>query len=680
MRNPDSGPTGPPRSAPWPIKIQSRDWSEALAEQGRLKRLAAASAAWRGRRPAAAPKAGRRLLPLVIGVTGHRDVRPEDVPALKEALGRVLGDLRARCPHTPLMLLSALAEGADRLAAEVFLATGSGRLAVPLPLEPAAYRATFGRETPEFDTLLARAESVFLIPTPPPAEEGPEPDYRQEPHCYAALGSFLVEHSHILLALWDGSPGEKTGGTAQVVRRQLTGQPEPRPGLKAELLSSIGHPVIHIHTPRLTEAEAPAGRATPPGTVAALTPAEPGDALELFKMTMKRLEEFNRGLGGLDDRELNEDLWPKEQAADLTEAERLIQALQDQTGALANRWAARLRGRLKFLFLGGWLALLSFQGYRLVNFFVPEGVLWPFILVSSLMTVLVLLGYAQAHLGGWQNKHLSYRGLAEAWRVRFYWRIFGVDQSVARESFSGERVEDFGETRWLRLALAYTEFEPPPEEAPEAAFPRRRLARELWLGRQRDFFRKKSAASLKNKNRCLWPAIITLSLGSVWVLFGKFLQVSADVHHLEGQFLLILFLSLIIFVAAWETYHRLSSQVGDDQKWLTLVLAGSGLASAALILPQTPLSPALTFLLSVGGVVSLGTGGFLVGYLKLSAHAENAKRYRDSERLFARAQALLEEGRWPERAVVTFLGRKALAENSAWLRQHLERPINLPLS
>ena len=59
------------------------------------------------------------VLPLVIGVTGHRDLCQQDVAALEDAVRNCLRELRGICPNTPFVLLSPLAEGADRLVARV---------------------------------------------------------------------------------------------------------------------------------------------------------------------------------------------------------------------------------------------------------------------------------------------------------------------------------------------------------------------------------------------------------------------------------------------------------------------------------------------------------------------------------------------------------------------------------
>jgi len=81
-------------------------------------------------------------LPLVIGVTGHRDLAPQDIPRIRESLAALFVGLRRQYPHTPLRLLSPLAEGADRLVAKVALEHGA-ELVVPLPMDEAEYRKDF---------------------------------------------------------------------------------------------------------------------------------------------------------------------------------------------------------------------------------------------------------------------------------------------------------------------------------------------------------------------------------------------------------------------------------------------------------------------------------------------------------------------------------------------------------
>src|SRR5262245_49584283 len=88
-----------------------------------------------------APAEGGRI-PLLIGVTGHRDLRDADRPALESKVRAILEEQQRNYPHTPLILLSPLAEGADRLVARVALDLGV-RLQVPLPVPQESYIADF---------------------------------------------------------------------------------------------------------------------------------------------------------------------------------------------------------------------------------------------------------------------------------------------------------------------------------------------------------------------------------------------------------------------------------------------------------------------------------------------------------------------------------------------------------
>jgi hypothetical protein len=183
-----------------------------------------------------------RRLPLIFGVSGHRDLRAADVPQLRWQLFGVFARFRAAYPHTPFQLLTPLAEGADRLAAEVALASEIS-LFVPLPMERKEYERDF--ETAEslaaFRALLGRAESHWKIP------------FRRKPENrtaqYAAVGEFIARSSHVLILLWDGTDNRKIGGTAWVKRRR-----EHWVNATAHLSPSIdpiGYgPTIQVVTPR----------------------------------------------------------------------------------------------------------------------------------------------------------------------------------------------------------------------------------------------------------------------------------------------------------------------------------------------------------------------------------------------------------------------------------------------
>lgn len=148
----------------------------------------------------------------VFGVSGHRDPIDDDFPLLAKQIQTVFDCYRSAYPNVCFQLLSPLAEGADRIAAEVALQAGIG-LVVPLPMPQAEYERDFA--TPEslnsFRELLAASVSVFAIPVN-------ETDVQANQ--YAAVGEYIARRSNVLILLWDGRDNNKVGGTAWVKKRR----------------------------------------------------------------------------------------------------------------------------------------------------------------------------------------------------------------------------------------------------------------------------------------------------------------------------------------------------------------------------------------------------------------------------------------------------------------------------
>ncbi|MBR0404037.1 MAG: hypothetical protein IJI68_02370 [Eggerthellaceae bacterium] len=156
-------------------------------------------------------------VPIVIGVTGHRDLRAQDLGQIRALVRAELQKLSAACPHSELVMLNSIASGADSLCAQEALDLGIG-LVCPLPLELDDYRRDFsGEELEAFESLLERADEVFVAPSTEP--EKPGRDYR-----YRQAGIYVATHCHVLLALWDGTPWKPDGcGAAEAVGFMLDG-------------------------------------------------------------------------------------------------------------------------------------------------------------------------------------------------------------------------------------------------------------------------------------------------------------------------------------------------------------------------------------------------------------------------------------------------------------------------
>lgn len=150
----------------------------------------------------------RRPEDAVIGVTGHRCLKyPEAVAALME---RALDAIERELDVGGIRLLSALAEGADRLAARAVLRRQKGGLVAVIPMPVDQYLRDFdGPESrQDFASLLDRAHEIVSL----------NPVGTRE-NAYLAAGTYILNHCQVLIAVWDEKRGRGVGGTADIVRR-----------------------------------------------------------------------------------------------------------------------------------------------------------------------------------------------------------------------------------------------------------------------------------------------------------------------------------------------------------------------------------------------------------------------------------------------------------------------------
>ncbi|OLT16538.1 hypothetical protein BJF78_14055 [Pseudonocardia sp. CNS-139] len=135
-----------------------------------------------------------------IGITGHATITPETVLLVAAEL-RDLLSARGR----PLTGVSCLARGADQVFARVVLELG-GRLHVVLPAADYAERKVKPDNRAAFDALLAQAADVRVLAFPTSNRDA-----------YAAANDMLLAGVDELVAVWDGVPAGRTGGTAETV-------------------------------------------------------------------------------------------------------------------------------------------------------------------------------------------------------------------------------------------------------------------------------------------------------------------------------------------------------------------------------------------------------------------------------------------------------------------------------
>lgn len=399
-------------------------------------------------------------LPLLVAVTGHRDLLAGETGGIRERVRGFLSELARNCPARRVTVLSALAEGADRLVAEEALALGLD-LVVPLPMPRALYVEDFASAASRdaFEALCARAVEILELPLargnrPGDIEaHGPARD-RQ----YAALGVYLCAHCHVLLALWDGKPSERLGGTAQVVRflhdDVMPGYTDHRSVSHQAMLDDESDLVYHIVCSRDREDGAPVSGLEPlechwftkdrDHPRSAALPAQ-------HRLIFSRGNEFSEEIIAFGDsiaaadNSLTNDL---EVEPSVFENLRSIDSIFRQADWLAIRYQ-----KLHMRVLRVTYALVFLIGTMFILYSDVETVQYFLYAMIALSVLLVATQYV-AKRGAWHRKYLDYRALAEGLRVQFYWAAAGVvSESASKFTHDVFLQSQDPELGWIRNVM-----------------------------------------------------------------------------------------------------------------------------------------------------------------------------------------------------------------------------------
>ena len=460
-----------------------------------------------------------QTIPIVIGVTGHRSIREEDVPALLAAVKEELTALRDRCPHSPLMMLNSLAEGGDHLCARAAAELGIPLMAA-LPMEYPEYVKDF---TPQgkkrLDEYIAAAEQVFVAPPTEAVPEAPSRDF-----LFRQAGIYMAAHSHVLLALWDGGEGTPHAcGTAEAVDFALRGSYQPAAGSALRLGTS--ETVIHIFTPRGKRT----GEAA--GTVHRL-----GD-MEALEDMLKKTDEFN-ALAASSAPE-KPPLLPEDRPEDpmLDRLERGYQTAD----TLSVGFAKIYRRTLGLLAAASTILTLAFLLYD------EAEAIW-MIFVCGAMLIGAWLCRRYASRSDCHRRYIEYRALAECCRVQAFLRYAGSTLQTA-DVFSWTQQE---ETAWIMNAMCALTVGPDPWKI--------RDIRECWVGAQEKYHRKAAAATLRK-------SVGSERVVSAALLLSVMLYVAA----------------LIFELAAGGELARPTLPVADPELYRTFLKIAMGSISAATL-------------------------------------------------------------------------------------------------
>jgi hypothetical protein len=557
-------------------------------------------------------------VPLVIGVTGHRDLLPDELPVLESAVGALFDEITRRFPGLPITVMTPLAEGADRLAAQVAWRAGH-HVSVLLPMPKDVYQADFDAASNSvFEEMLGYGEVIEL---PLLAGQDTESVHRPGPARdaqYEYLGIYLAAHCHILLALWDGRETGGPGGTADVIRFhqedvvRLVSFGERRSPIDfSEDESDLVH---HIACSRI-ESGAPAGGMAPGErcwlTRDDLTPRT-HELPPRYAAVFARMAEFNADAARLDTRDAAAPLAPYPSGPSARHLDD-IHALHMTADALALRYqkTAMLALRGMFTFIG--LTGMSFILYA--DFSGMEFMIYSYLVFMSLVIGL----YALERRGQWYRKFVDYRGLAEGLRVQFYWSLAGVPQpNAARFAHDSFMKRQDLETGWIRNLMRYA-------------------------GRRADAVVQAPPAALEDTVRC-------------WV---------GGADH--GQ--------LGYYRHAAQRLHRRSRRT---LRIANCAFAGGLLVAVGLALSQDTAGE----LVQNTMIALMGALPFLAAvrqtYAYRVAERELVAQFTHMVRIYSNAHRLLECSSGPDerREILRALGEAAIDESNLWVLRQRERPLS----
>lgn len=505
--------------------------------------------------------------PLVVGVSGHRDLRSDNIESAKRRVGAFLDELSALIPNTPIRVMVGMAEGADLLVAAAALERNLPVDAVlPMPVED--YLDDFsaaGRA--ELERLLADprvAQVVLEVPHARPIPSaGPERDA-----LYMALAHALRRRSSVLIALWNGEFSALPGGTADTVMRYLEAHTGPEPAAYVSFLKDDGDApwdqeiLYWVPVARSSDTSHP--------SLAPCFLSGAGEGVlrrhtrmpEPLRRQLIDLDRYNREFAALQAEPYarNPDTLMPTLPATISASERVDLRRIDIEYGKADALAVLCQLHSNRLFR--WFSYMA----------ATMGLLF-LIYAKLLPSKAFLLGYLSVMLLGvgafhalkshrWFSKHLAYRVLAETMRTQFFLRLTASDVHVsATELIKLAGIDQFEGFAWITNVLRNVEplgHREPLDQSQEDAYVT--LARGAWIDAQQSYFRSKVSRLERAHRRLehLKTALITALVLIAVVLVATGTSLTHFVFTLgfnAKDFLLFVMGLLPVWLGIWEIYE-----------------------------------------------------------------------------------------------------------------------------
>jgi hypothetical protein len=498
-------------------------------------------------------------IPFTIGVTGHRRIAASSTAKIEAAVLGVLEGLHNQAPDSPLLLLTGLAEGADRLVARLAVERFGAELVAVLPRAADDYRQDFAtsESKAEFDRLLGLARLVVTPPSDPGADSGAGHGALTDGYLWA--GNFTALHSHLLIALWDGDEARGDGGTAEIVHAKLKGRyagwstDEP-------LRYDEGGAVAHIVTAREAEpAPANVGRIDWLFPDAVRIGARGGD--HRHATVLAALNTLNRQLA--DAGRTREDWSGGAQPSTVPES--TVLALKAATDHLATQFQRRTHISVRIMVLATVVVAISSALQGAIG---GTLALLPTIVTTAALGI-GFVAWAYSTWRHWGRLHTDFRALAEASRIQAAWIASGLPLSIADHYHPAQATSVAWIRRAIRTAFLLDDIRPaktvpsPEERKRDAA------AGHAWIDEQVAYFLGNHGVIQRYRHQARQFAIlgfVCFAIGLLILAGNKLLDVT-NIHQtvLDTALLLQVGRIALAITAAVQAYQAFMS-FGDLQR------------------------------------------------------------------------------------------------------------------
>lgn len=487
------------------------------------------------------------VIPIHVGVSGHRDIPSHDIPLLKKKLCERFVTLKKQYPYSSIKLLSGLAEGADRIAAYAALESGL-ELVVVLPMPVESYMDDFitTDSKDEFNQLLAKSTAQHTCQhTATDRNVG-----------YVNLGHFLVRHSQLIIALWDGvseqpSPdGSMTilpGGTADVVRMS-------EQGVKANhdvlLTAPEKTPVEHLWARRLKhdQFETPIVQSNLVGTWSA-TRSMPKKAYSV----MQEMDDFNCHVAT----ELTSQQIDESRASLLSNSapEHIKQNFSYilDTYAAADALAIVRQKQRKWSIY--WITLVALISIFCQQVYSGPDMRWPWLAGHVVLAMVAWYAFGLFFKGRMprEEQFIEWRVLAEGLRVQFFWCAGGV-KLIASDYFRTNRLN---EVDWITQTIRNLMI----SKTDQLLQPDMLWVKKVWVDSQSDYFKHASPQNIQKVK--IWNTVAFICFGSAILM--TFVTLVAHLFSVDGFYLNIMVLvSGMLFVIS-ALSKAFMSQMGFEE-------------------------------------------------------------------------------------------------------------------